>query len=76
MLPAQKWKPWSLALQKSLRRDFTLAEKNEWLRYHQQHQQQQAAARQYLAQLDKELDALVYVLYGLSAAEIALVERA
>ena len=73
LAPAQEWKPWSTALQKSLKRAFTLAEKNEWLKYHQQHQQQQAAQRQHLARLDAELDGLVYALYGLSPAEIALV---
>ena len=74
LAPAQEWKPWSTALQKSLRREFTLAEKNEWLKYHQRHQQQQAAARQHLAQLDARLDALVYQLYQLTPPEIALVE--
>ena len=74
LAPAQEWKPWSTALQKSLKRDFTMPEKNEWLKYHQQHQQQQAAARQHLAQLDARLDALVYQLYQLTPPEIALVE--
>ena len=42
----QEWKAWSTALQKSLRREFTLAKKNEWLQYqYQQQQQQQAAVR-------------------------------
>ncbi|HEX8350982.1 MAG TPA: TaqI-like C-terminal specificity domain-containing protein, partial [Hymenobacter sp.] len=74
LAPAQEWKPWSTALSTSLGRPLTLAEKSEWLPYHQQHQQQQAVARQRLARLDKELDALVYALYGLTPAEIALVE--
>jgi hypothetical protein len=74
--PAQDWKPWSTALQTKLGRPFTLAEKNEWLQYqqHHHHQQQQAAARQHLAHLDAELDQLVYALYKLTPAEIALVE--
>jgi hypothetical protein len=43
-------------------------------KHHTAHQQAQAAARQHLAQRDKELDALVYNLYQLTPAEIALVE--
>ena len=69
----QKWKLWSTALQKSFRRALTLPEKKDWLAYLGQHQQQQAAARQHLARLDADLDQLVYRLYGLTAAEEALV---
>jgi type I restriction-modification system DNA methylase subunit len=70
----QEWKPWSTALQKSIGRDLNLKEKGEWLKYHTAHQQVQAAARQHLAQLDSQLDQLVYQLYQLPPAEIALVE--
>ena len=70
----QEWKPWSTALQKALGRPLTLAEKGEWLPHYTQHQQQQAQRRQHLAARDTQLDQLVYALYGLSAAEIALVE--
>ena len=73
LAPAQEWKPWSLALQKALGRPLTLAEKGEWLPHHTQHQQQQAQRRQHLATLDQQLDQLVYQLYGLTPAEIALV---
>ena len=69
----QEWKPWSTALQKALGRPLTLAEKGEWLPHYTQHQQQQAQRRQHLAARDAQLDQLVYALYGLSAAEIALV---
>ncbi|RZJ86016.1 MAG: hypothetical protein EOO60_14000 [Hymenobacter sp.] len=70
----QPWKPWSTALEKSLARPLSLKEKAEWLRHYEDHQQAQAAARQHLTQLDNELDALVYQLYQLTDAEIALVE--
>ncbi len=69
----QEWKAWSTALAKALGRPLSLPEKSEWLPYYAQHQQQQAAARQHLARLDADLDGLVYQLYGLSEAEIALV---
>ncbi|MBJ6146381.1 N-6 DNA methylase [Hymenobacter sp. BT559] len=70
----KEWRPWSTALQKSIGRDLNLKEKGEWLKHHTAHQQAQAAARQHLAQLDKDLDKLVYDLYQLTPAEIALVE--
>jgi hypothetical protein len=68
------WKPWSTALEKSIGRALSLKEKGEWLKHHAAHQQAQAAARRHLAQRDKTLDALVYQLYQLTPAEIALVE--
>jgi len=70
----QEWKAWSTALQKVLGRTLTLAEKGEWLPHYTQHQEQQAQRRQHLAQLDRQLDQLVYQLYHLTPAEIALVE--
>ena len=70
----QEWKAWSTALQKALGRTLTLAEKGEWLPHYTQHQEQQAQRRQHLAQLDRQLDQLVYQLYQLTPAEIALVE--
>jgi len=70
----QEWKTWSTALHKALGRTLTLAEKGEWLPYYTQHQEQQAHRRQHLAQLDRQLDQLVYQLYHLTPAEIALVE--
>lgn len=70
----QEWKPWSTALQRGIGRDLNLKEKGEWLKHHMAHQQAQAAARQHLAQLDKDLDKLVYDLYQLTPAEIALVK--
>ena len=73
LAPSKEWKPWSTALQKDLA-PLTLAEKGEWLPHYTQHQQQQAQRRQHLATRDAQLDQLVYVLYGLSEAEIALVE--
>ena len=76
LAPTQEWKPWSTALQKSIKRDLGLKEKAEWLQYHAAHQQQQAAARQHLAQRDAALDQLVYQLYQLTPAEIALVAGA
>ncbi|MBF9224079.1 hypothetical protein [Hymenobacter ruricola] len=69
-----EWKPWSTALGKALGRSLNLPEKGEWLQHFEQHQQQQAAARQRLARLDADLDQLVYRLYQLTPAEIALVE--
>ena len=74
-LPAQESKSWSTALAKALGRPLSLPEKNE-LPYYAQQQQQQAAARQHLARLDAELDGLVYQLYQLTDAEVALVEGA
>ena len=70
----QEWKAWSTALHKALGRTLTLAEKGEWLPHYTQHQEQQAQRRQHLAQLDRQLDQLVYQLYQLTPAEIALVE--
>ncbi|RZJ94654.1 MAG: hypothetical protein EOO60_02550, partial [Hymenobacter sp.] len=70
----QEWKPWSTALQKSIGHDLSMKEKGEWLKYYAAHQQAQVAARQHLTQLDSQLDQLVYQLYQLNPAEIALVE--
>lgn len=69
----QPWKPWSTALEKAIGRPLALKEKAEWLRHFEAHQQAQAAARQHLARRDAALDALVYQLYELTPAEIALV---
>ena len=68
------WKPWSTALEKSIGRALSLKEKGEWLHHYEAHQQAQTAARQRLAQLDLDLDLLVYKLYQLTPTEIALVE--
>ena len=70
----QEWKAWSTALHKALGRTLTLVEKGEWLPHYTQHQEQQVQRRQHLAQLDRQLDQLVYQLYHLTPAEIALVE--
>ncbi|WP_426059407.1 Eco57I restriction-modification methylase domain-containing protein [Hymenobacter sp. B1770] len=72
--PAQEWKAWSTALKKAIGRPLSLDEKGEWLPHLTQHQQKQAQRRQHLAQLDRQLDQLVYQLYHLTPTEIALVE--
>ncbi|MBO0360098.1 Eco57I restriction-modification methylase domain-containing protein [Hymenobacter sp. BT186] len=71
---AQPWKTWSTALSTALGRKLTLAEKGEWLPYLEQFQQQQQQRRAALQRQDAALDQLVYQLYQLTPAEIALVE--
>lgn len=74
LAPTQEWKPWSTALEKALARKLTLPEKQEWLTYYHQHQEGQQQRRAALARQDAALDQLVYQLYQLTEAEIALVE--
>ncbi|GAA3926829.1 Eco57I restriction-modification methylase domain-containing protein [Hymenobacter algoricola] len=70
----QPWPTWSTALEKALGRKLSLPEKSTWLDYLTQFQQQQQQRRDALQRQDTALDALVYQLYQLTPAEIALVE--
>ena len=70
----QPWKTWSPALEKALGRKLRLPEKSTWLDYLTGFQQQQAQRRAALHRQDAALDQLVYQLYQLTPAEIALVE--
>ena len=72
----QPWKTWSPALEKALGRKLRLPEKSTWLDYLTgfQQQQEQEQRRAALHRQDAALDQLVYQLYQLTPAKIALVE--
>ena len=52
-----------------------LAEQQEWLQYFEQQKEKANSIQQLIRQTDKEIDAMVYQLYGLTDEEIATVER-
>ena len=54
---------------------FSLAEQNEWLQYFESEKQKAANIQQLIHQTDKEIDAMVYTLYGLTEEEIRIVEK-
>ncbi|PJJ60095.1 Eco57I restriction-modification methylase domain-containing protein [Hymenobacter chitinivorans] len=70
----QPWPVWSTALEKARGRKLTLAEKSDWVEYFTEFQSKQEQQRTALRQQDEALDKLVYALYQLTPAEIALVE--
>ena len=70
----QPWKTWGPTLEKALGRKLRLPEKSTWLDYLTGFQQQQEQRRATLHRQDAALDQLVYQLYQLTPAEIALVE--
>ncbi|QNH60631.1 Eco57I restriction-modification methylase domain-containing protein [Hymenobacter sediminicola] len=71
---SQPWPVWSTALEKALGRKLSLSEKSNWVEYFTEFQAQQQQQRATLHQQDAALDQLVYQLYQLTPAEIALVE--
>jgi hypothetical protein len=70
----QPWPVWSVALEKALGRKLSLSEKSNWVEYFTEFQAQQQQQRATLRQQDEALDQLVYALYALTPAEVALVE--
>ena len=52
----------------------TLSEQQEWLQYFEEQKIKANNIQQIIQQTDKEIDAMVYELYGLSEEEIAIVE--
>jgi type I restriction-modification system DNA methylase subunit len=63
-----------LAELKKVKVQLTLAEEAEWLGYFTTEKTKAQALQAQIAKTDKEIDALVYQLYGLTAEEIAVVE--
>ncbi|MDZ7754779.1 hypothetical protein [Rhodohalobacter sp.] len=53
----------------------SLNELAEWLDYFTQQKSQADALKTQIAQTDKEIDAMVYELYGLSEEEVGVVEN-
>jgi hypothetical protein len=53
----------------------SLPEQNEWLQYFESEKQKAASIQQLIHQTDKEIDAMVYALYGLTEQEISIVEK-
>jgi len=53
---------------------WSLKEESEWLEHFRQEQAAALALRQEIEKTDREIDGMVYTLYGLTEAEIALVE--
>ena len=51
-----------------------LTEHQEWLQYFEQQKTNANNIQQTIQQTDKEIDAMVYQLYGLTEEEIAIVE--
>lgn len=54
---------------------FPLLEQNEWLQYFESEKQKAISIQQLINQTDKETDAMVYALYGLTEEEINIVEN-
>jgi hypothetical protein len=54
---------------------FSLPEQNEWLQYFESEKQKATALQKLINQTDKEIDAMVYELYGLTEEEISIVEK-
>jgi len=52
----------------------TLSEQQEWLQYFEEQKLKANNIQQVIQQTDKEIDAMVYELYGLNDEEIAIVE--
>ncbi len=67
------WKEFEKEVQK-YKVTLTLVQKSEWLDYFEQQKAVALAMRQKLDQTDKEIDQIVYKLYGLIDEEIAIVE--
>ena len=63
-----------LAELKKAKVSLTLAEEAEWLTYFTAEKAKAQALQAQIAKTDKEIDALVYQLYGLTEEEIAVVE--
>ena len=53
----------------------TLPEQSEWMQYFEQEKTKANALQQTITQTDKEIDAMVYALYGLTEDEIKIVEE-
>ncbi len=53
----------------------SLAEQQEWLQYFEEQKTKANNIQQIIKQTDKEIDAMVYALYGLSGEEIKLIEN-
>lgn len=53
---------------------WSLPEESEWLEHFTQEQATARVLRQEIEKTDREIDRMVYELYGLTEAEIALVE--
>ncbi len=51
-----------------------LSEQQEWLQYFEEQKTKANNIQQTIEQTDKEIDAMVYALYGLTAEEIKIVE--
>jgi hypothetical protein len=51
-----------------------LTEQQEWLQYFEEQKLKASEIQQVIHQTDKEIDALVYALYGLSEEEIGIAE--
>ena len=54
---------------------FSLSEQNEWLPYFENEKQKATHIQQLIQQTDKEIDAMVYALYGLTEDEIGIVAK-
>jgi hypothetical protein len=55
--------------------EMSLPQEAEWLQYFNEQKEQAQALKLEIDETDKEIDNLVYNLYGLTAAEIELVEN-
>ena len=53
----------------------SLDEREQWLAKFETAKQKAVAIKTCIAQTDKEIDAMVYALYGLNAADIAIIEK-
>ncbi len=52
----------------------TLSEEAEWMSYFNEQKQKATALQQEIDRVDKEIDQMVYALYGLTEEEIGIVE--
>jgi tRNA1(Val) A37 N6-methylase TrmN6 len=72
--PALSFKDFLKELEKQ-KIKFSLPEQNEWLNYFETEKQKASQIKNLIDQTDKEIDQMVYALYGLNEEEVKIVEN-
>ena len=60
---------------KKVKVQLSLSEEAEWMKYFNEEQEKAQKLRTEIDRTDKEIDQMVYELYGLSEEEIAIIEN-
>lgn len=76
MMPFFALRPWRLCVKQNLekRKETNLAEEAEWMDYFNAQKAKVQTLQQEVDALDKQIDKMVYELYGLTEEEIGIVE--